>query len=413
MASIYTMERDPDLQKHISIIATELSRVIPPKTMAHFVIPDVNIRATRKQTRIEARILELASTIVYAKFASRMFSNFHEWEAFRHVATKAAARQLAPDLVTSMRPFGNCLTMACECFDELRAALGAEGPEYVGYVERVQLVTNNWKQHAESARDYHCIVIVRLPTHCIVLDAVACGTASAILLGELYQPPNSSSEGFVYVACGDSRLLVEYEPNALNYTLARLESRELFEYNDPYVDVKGGLSGAVQDLAFPSVNWHLQDRLPSRRRIFIHQTWDRKPRNSEVFFEALRGSNGFVVETAEMRMNFEKRKITVKYIPGFGWLKREENAALVERLRRNRHFTLPARGQDFAKFKILLSDQGPEDFDEETLQSLSLMDEMCWQLGMPEGEVLRIAHIMLEVWAEHDESISKYNGCRP
>ncbi|KAH6629664.1 hypothetical protein C7974DRAFT_376474 [Boeremia exigua] len=400
---------EPALYEHITIIAEELTQVIPSKKMTQFIVPGANTHTTRHQRQIEARILDIASTIANAKYASVMFSNFHEWEAFRKTSTKAAARALAPGLITSMNPFGNCLTMAYECYEELRTALASEGPDYAKCVDRVQFVTNNWKQRATSARDYHCITIVRLSTHCIVVDAVAIGAAFAVPLGELFKSPGCSSQGFVYVASGDARLLVEYEPNAPCYNLARPQSKDVFEYDDPYADVQGGLEGAVQDLAFPSVDWHMQGKLPSRRKIMIHQTWDRKPTIDKASFEELEGGNKVVVETAQIRVNFHKRKITVKYIPYADWRKRTQNAALFRRLRECSEFTLPKGGQAFAKFKILF-EQGTDGFDEQTVQSLTLMDEMCEQLGMPKGEVLRIANVMLEVWAEHGKGAAKQAG---
>lgn len=398
------MKREPtaaELRDHIGVISTELQQILPARTLTEFNVADVHVRRTRYRDRIEARILEIASTVANEKYAAKMFSNFHEWEAFRNVTTKSAARALAPELVASMHPFGNCLTMAAECYDGLRAKLEAEGPEYAEYVGRVQLVTNNWKQRAKSARDYHCITIVRLPTHCIVIDAVARGTASRVPLGELYKPPGCSSQGFVYVGIGDARLLVEYEPNEPCYTFARPQSKGRFEYDDPYADVRGGLAGGIEDLAFPSVNWHVQGALPSRRKILIHQTWTRRPRTS-VSVEELQGEKGWVVETGQMRINFEKRKITVKLIPYTDLLNRPETMALMQRLYAARVLILPLR-PTFAKFKISLADQGNDGFDEKTLGRLELMNEMCEALGMPEDEVLRIADVMQEVWTEHGE----------
>ncbi|KAJ8112785.1 hypothetical protein OPT61_g4925 [Boeremia exigua] len=383
----------PEVREHIPIIAAELAEVIPSNQMAQFSIVNANTRKTRTQVRVEARILQLASTVVNSKYKAKMYSNFHEWEAFRNISTKASAHDLAPSLVTSMHPFGNCLTMASECFEELRAALAAEGPAYATYVDRVQLVTNNWKQQTRSSRDYHCITILRMATHCIILDAVACATAFIVPLDELYKLPNCSSAGFMYIASGDARLLVEYWPHLLCCTLARPQSEALFEYDDPYADIRDGLAGAVQNLTYPSVNWHVRGELPSRRITMMQKTLDCKPSNANVLFEELEDKGGFVVETGQIRVDFNKRKITVKYIPC------------------DRVVLPPCKGA-FAKFKILLANQGPDSFDEETIRNLNLMNEMCEHLGMPEGEVLRMAGVVLGVLAEHDERIGKQTGRR-
>lgn len=133
----------------------------------------------------------------------------------------------------------------------------------------------------------------------------------------------------------------------------------------------------------------------------MHQTWDRRPR-TRVSVEELQGGKGWVVDTGQTRVNFEKRKITFKFILYTDLLNRQESAALMGRLYAARVLVLPLR-PTFAKFKISLADQGSEGFDEKTPQKFELMDGMCGALGMPEGGVLRIADVMQEVWAEHDE----------
>ena len=61
------------------------------KKMAQFNIVNADARTTRKQARIESRILEIASKIANDKYAAKMYSNFHTWEAFRNISTKASA----------------------------------------------------------------------------------------------------------------------------------------------------------------------------------------------------------------------------------------------------------------------------------------------------------------------------------
>jgi hypothetical protein len=396
----YTPEEE-ELLDHIGVITTELEEVLSANTLETFNIPDVNTRGTRDRERIEARILEIASTVANEVYATQMYSDFHTWKAFYDVTTKAAARALAPDLATSIHPFGDCLTMATKCYEELRTNLEAEGPEYAEYVDRVQLVNNNWKQRAQSAREYHCITIVRLPTHCIVVDAVARGTAVSVPLGELTKPPGCASLGFVYIAVGDARLLVEYEPNEPCYSLARPQSKGVFEYDDPYAEIKNGFAGGVADLAFPSVNYHVEGDLPSRREILIHQIWTCPPQIGAVF-EELQDRKGWRVETGQMRVNFVKRKITVKKIPYVALRARDETSTLMRRLFRARVLIIPLR-PSLGKFKISLADQGDIGFDRVTMEKLELMDEMCEALGMPKGEVLRIAIMMQEVWMDYEE----------
>ncbi|KAJ4363873.1 hypothetical protein N0V95_000943 [Ascochyta clinopodiicola] len=392
---------DSTVSKYIRTIAHELTEVLPATKMAEFNIPDANVRMSRKRSQIEARILKLASNITNAKYAAKSYSSFHVWEAFRHVNSKRAARAVAPDLAASMHPFGNCLTMGSECAEELRTALEVEGPEYAEYVSRVQFVTNNWNQHARSAREYHCMVIIRLPTQCIVVDAVNCDTAFAVPLGEMCVQPGCPSIGLVYVASGDARLLVECGPVSPCYTLARPYSHGEFEYDDPYSDIKDGLVGGVENLAYPSKNYHVRGKLPSRCSTFVHQVWEQKPSFDHT---DLATGTGFAVETCLIRVNFAKRKITVELIPYTDWLMRPENAELLERLRRRGEVNLSKDGETFANVKVDLDGQGTHGFDAKTAQSLELLDVVCGKLGMPEGEISRIAGVMQEVWTEHDEA---------
>lgn len=391
------------LHDDIALITTELQQVIPAATLAAFELADVGARRTRRQDGIEARILALASAVANDVYAATMYSSFHEWEAFYDVGSKAAASKLAPGLVGAMRPLGNCLTMAAECCDMLRGKLRDEGPEFARYVGRVQLVANNWRRRVGSAREYHCMVILRLPGHCIVVDAVACGTATCVPLGELATAPGCSSLGFVYVGIGAARLLVEYEPHAPCYSLARPRSRGRFEYDDPYADIEGGFAGAVRNLAFPSVNYHVRGQLPSRRTILIHQTWTEQPRNVDSF-EELQDGSGWVVETGQMRVDFAKREVLVEKIPYATLKQRQQTRALMGRLSRGRGVLRLPLVPTYAAFAISLAGQGDVGWDPETLRRLRLMDEMCAALGLPEGEVLRIAGVMQGVWMDHEEA---------
>jgi hypothetical protein len=199
-------------------------------------------------------------------------------------------------------------------------------------------------------------------------------------------------------------LLVDYEPNVPCFKLARPLSEGLFVYNDPYSVVKGGFEGGVAHLAYPSVNYHIQGKLPSRRKVLVHQIWERQPTDRDVNFEVVADGGRFVVETLQMRVDFEKRKISAKGIPYVDWLKQPENAKLLKRMRRHEGVSLPESAEEaFAKFKISLVGHGKDKFDRKTADNLRLMDEICEELGMPKGEVLRIADIMLQVWSEYDE----------
>ncbi|KAJ4376895.1 hypothetical protein N0V86_006332 [Didymella sp. IMI 355093] len=287
-----------------------------------------------------------------------MYSDFHTWEAFHDVTTDVAARALTPDLATSIHPFGDCLTMASECYDELRTKLEAAGPEVLNPLE-----------------------IISVP------------------LGKLNKPPGCASLGFLYIGIGDARLLVEYEPN--EPCIARPQSKGIFEYDDPYAETKNGFAGGVADLAFPSVNFHMKGVLPSHREILIHRVWTCPPQIGAVI-EELHDRKGWRVETGEMRVNFVKRKITVKKIPYVALRARDETRTLMRRLFHARVLILPLR-PTFGKLNISLADPGDIGFDRMTMEKLELMDEMCEALGMPKGEVLHIAVVMQVVRMDYEE----------
>lgn len=116
--------------KRIAKIGRDLAEILPAEKMAEFNIPDADFRATLKQGKIEARIVELASAVANAKFAEKSYSNFHIWDVFHYTYTAAEARTFEPVYSALMGQFGNCMSMASECTAELRAALEAEGPEY-------------------------------------------------------------------------------------------------------------------------------------------------------------------------------------------------------------------------------------------------------------------------------------------
>lgn len=44
----------------------------------------------------------------------------------------------------------------------------------------------------------------------------------------------------------------------------------------------------------------------------------------------MHGKDQSIVETGQVRVNFQKDKITVKYIPDVDWLKCRENVALLK-----------------------------------------------------------------------------------
>lgn len=221
---------------------------------------------------------------------------------------------------------------------------------------------------------------------------------------------HDSSLKYAYVASGKARLLTEWRPDEPYSTLRRLRIDEQTDYNDPYTDLKDGLAGAIEHLAYPSVNYHVRAELPSRRRMFLKQIWEQKPTDPAIYSVKLAAGPGFVVQTCGVRMDFFKQKIAVDWIPYVDFLQRPENAELLLRMHECHGLKVPEQGDSFAKFRISIypdpdinadggQDPNPLD-DEDCVKRVRCMEELCRELGMSKGELERIVIIMRETCEE-------------
>jgi hypothetical protein len=74
----------------------------------------------------------------------------------------------------------------------------------------VQIATDCLYQRHKSSREYHCIVMLRLPGFCIVIDPVADAFAIKVPLNGIWAQ-EYSYYSFRYVGIGHARLLLHID----------------------------------------------------------------------------------------------------------------------------------------------------------------------------------------------------------
>jgi hypothetical protein len=399
----FSMAPCPSLSEYPTLIASELENVLPKATLAELEISSAAIKVPpEKQMATEALVLKMANAIAIEHRLTVSYSNFHTWEHLRKFKTKKEARDA--ELPQSFKSFQNCLLMANACAEALRAALLAKHrPTTARYVE---VATDNWNQRPNSAREYHCLVMVRLPECCIIIDPVFHHYAFRVPLGEVFTVPWPDTYTLCYVAFGDTRLLVHCEEshNALEHPLTK---RLGITYGDPFRSVVGGFKGGIANLAYPTDAYIGQ--VPSKRSIAVEAVWDHKP-TTEIDYSALDdGSGRVLLEVCRISIDFREHELCIGWIP-VEWLAWKENTSLKRRLqRRNGSYVTAEYHPLFEWFQDSLATYKDvqQGFTQRTMKTLKFMEELCVALGMPKGELLRIANVMLEVWQEEDRKEPK------
>jgi hypothetical protein len=384
-------------RSHPEIIASELAKGVTPRTLAEISVPQTKPTDARKTKQLEDRIFQLANQVAIEVRLKYTYSSFHTHESLRQIKTSDDAMRKVLTVAADMAPFGNCLFQAHACVQGLRNAIKAEGnPDMLPYVHRVELATDNLAQKATGHSNYHCIAVVRLWDHCIVMDPIAFGYAVRVPLGQISRSEPSSSFRFCYVAVGSARLLVEYDSKDAYRKIPHPQSEGLFKYNDPFVSIHGGLAGGVVNLAWPSDSRY--QGLPTRRCLWLQQAWNRKPSTAGMFHFALRdGSNKYMVDTGMLVVEYEHRELCMSNIPYGDWLTRPENAKFLRSIRQRNGFAL--FDNNTAEWTLKL-DSSEGKFDRRVLERLEFMDELCTALGLQKGLVRDIANAMLERWQE-------------
>jgi len=384
----------PD-HSHVDIIATEIKDATRGIDMSKQKLRRYLPYKAAYIEALEKRIFEIANQVALDVRVNKLplYSNFHHYEHLRKIKSKAEASEKASAIATAIAPYGNCIFMADHCCKAFKAALLAENnPRLVDFAYRIELATSNWHQKAKSSREYHCLAMLRLWDHCIVLDPVAETYAIKVPLGEITKGIHGGMR-FCYVAVGDyHRHLVWYEPGEKFIVLPRPLSQGKFEYSDPFMPVKGGFEGAIANLAWPSDSYI--GKLPSRRVIWLQQTWDREP---EVLPSADIGNGRYLVETAYVHFDFQNPQVGLTRIPYEDWLVQPENELFLRRIRLRQGFWID---RAHAHFEMPLGTRGAK-WNKRDTENLALFAELCEALGLPKGELMRCANVMLELWQEY------------
>jgi hypothetical protein len=299
--------------------------------------------------------------------------------------------------------------MADTVYAELRKRL-LEDSRLLGYVDRVQLATNNWRQAATSDRDYHVLVIMRFTNFCIVIDPVFCRRAQVIPAGTIGGIAQGTQ--FCYArGPGGARILVGYNsdvaPSLDHPQTSLLAWPFTFDYSDPYMDIKGGVAGGVARLSYPSSK-HLypyeHGSFPSRRHTVGLDIWRYQPLPTSTLNWLQLPHGRFLIEDAViLEVDFEDRLIIV-FVPGRDWLNRPANHNKISRIGNVFGiFALPPTlaNVDKNEFRIYLGefdDIVRDGYHAETWRKLQLVDDIFQRLNQPQGEILGVAHVMLEVY---------------
>jgi hypothetical protein len=141
--------------------------------------------------------------------------------------------------------------------------------------------------------------------------------------------------------------------------------------------------------------------LPSRRTISAYQIWDHESSTDDITYIAIPG-NRFCVNTFCLKIDFNDHTLELKKIPLRDWLLKPENKGSYQTLRSSGTYQ---RNGDrvtatLGAFTLDLGECEGGVFDEGVGKMVNLVDDICRRLGLPGGEVRRIAGIMLEVWGE-------------
>ena len=368
----------------------------------------------------EEHVFQVACKVAL-HFATRLqYSNYHTWEFYRN-KTKQQVRQTASQLWTELYPFSTCIGNASQTSTALKEALLAD-EELAKYAQDVQFATAARTVEEVTALS-HCVTMVRFWDHCIVIDLSAQPTAFKVDLGCCYVAPRRMMSFRLAYSCFPyayiqgaygARMLVQCKtPDNQNSSAADDRSAKVpgHLYNGPYVDVEGGVRGGAINYAFPTANPTLDTPLgpmPRRRMIVGHGIWDYAPAKEWGVFSEPLGDGKYLVDTISLRIDFFKQELVIQ-VPTPDWLYKPENKHLEKRVE-----ACPGEIDRYQVTVKHLPLGGPDVLDlptkglsETALEGLQLFDEIGVALGLPEGEVLRIGHVVADFWKQ---TLQNYQG---
>ncbi|KAF2852064.1 hypothetical protein T440DRAFT_447625 [Plenodomus tracheiphilus IPT5] len=418
----------PNGTLHAEVIRRELEQVLSDDQMNKYII-------IQKKDEDAERLFTIAHEVALNERTALHYSNFHTYNAFRDVNIPEEARRAVRNPNGSWRqmtPYANCLAMASANCNALRKRLQGLA-RFRRYAYRVELVTNLWEQNAAHDLQYHALCILRLDRFCIVIDPIPYRGAQRVPLGQIGGhsiETRADADSWAYVrGPRNARLLVEYAPfngiqvDVLPRPITRAPGRGMdVEYSDPFSVIRGGLTGGVLNMAYPSSrNLYTsavgRGEYPSRRTIYFLSTWDRQPTFTDSYSViTTRTTPQFLVTTAKLLISFDsQRSLHLKFIPCVDWLARPGNRHLLRELiaymsmdRSVDWASKPYMSCEvrFRSWRRLITDG----FSIRERRGIRLLEAISEGLGQPKGEINKIAHVMLSVWRTQAQAVAGAAG---
>ncbi|KAF2829793.1 hypothetical protein CC86DRAFT_453362 [Ophiobolus disseminans] len=373
---------------------------------------------------LEDRVFEVACNIALDLASLLHTSNFHTWEFFRHAKTQEDALQRAPYLQKATYPYATCLDMAMSISSALKAAL-VQDRDLAAYADRVETATDcKVDVMLTSSRDIHCLTLIRLPNFCIVIDLCAQPTAFKVQLGTAFECQqqldmlNQNFYSFPYAYVGNvkgARMLVDCSgyttktPGDFHFGLCPFHEITDTEYQRFLAFAVSANSGN----RVSSVG-----NLPSRRTIQVRSIWNYEPKNQNITYSPFVDGT-YIVNTLALRIDFVRQEMLLA-IPYQDWLAKLDYAYYHERLSAYNDFTRCAYhlSDAIAFFKLSLGRKDHFDLPKRGMSTavhikLQMLDAVCARLGLPAGEMIRMAHVVYEVWvAALKERNEELNLCQ-
>jgi hypothetical protein len=169
------------------------------------------------------------------------------------------------------------------------------------------------------------------------------------------------------------------------------------------MDIHGGVAGGVAKLSYPSFKnlYHTRNGFfPSHRWILKASVWNYQTATNYDRFQLVH-CDYLIENTHRPEINFQVRTLNLE-IPGTDWLNRPANNDLALRydallggvININQPQLFLRR--DFESFNFIVRNG----LSAPTMTYVQLMDDMFHRLGHAQGEVIKLAQVLLNVWRE-------------
>ncbi|KAF2247190.1 hypothetical protein BU26DRAFT_343700 [Trematosphaeria pertusa] len=376
------------------------------------------MQARPQKAELEKRLFKVANRVAHEQASVTQWSSFHVWNSLCHFNTADDVSKVGDGIWDDMAPFAHCVGMATLVTKTLRAAL-QKTPDLADYADHVQLMAWKAGEHITSERHFHALTAIQLSTHCIVIDLVAQASAFEIPLGGYYQCEDRINLMWDAVDWFNYEYTMRYGQQELQF-VQRDENGKRVRDNISPLFLPIDPTAALTSLAFPACETLKRTpfgRLPGRKYIQARAFLDQKP-TALAFTEI--GAR-YLAMTCQVRVDFGARQLVFQ-IPYKDWLLRPENRhyrgdlewfGVLERCH-------PNLKDAVAYFTVNLGPpQARNVVEVEGLAVVHLMDKICSKLGLPDGEIVHIARVVVDVWKNlelemsgaHSE-LAAESGCR-